>query len=83
VIEISHTTLREDMSIKASLYARAGISEYWIVDIIGRRVIVHRDPKSESDEEASYETITSHDEAATFSPLADPQSSVKVSDLLP
>jgi Uma2 family endonuclease len=82
VVEISHTTLREDMSIKASLYARAGIAEYWVVDIIGRRVIVHRDPKTIA-EEASYETITAHDDTATISPLANPQSSVNVSDLLP
>lgn len=43
-IEVSDTSLRRDVEIKAAMYARFAIAEYWIVDLNGRRVIGHRDP---------------------------------------
>ena len=43
-IEVSDTTLRTDLRIKAPLYARAGIPEYWVVDVNERAVHVFRDP---------------------------------------
>ncbi len=44
VVEVGDSTLGLDLKTKARLYARAGIQEYWVVDVTGRRVIVHRDP---------------------------------------
>lgn len=44
IIEVAETTLRYDRQIKAPLYARHGIGEYWIVDLEGRRLLRHRDP---------------------------------------
>lgn len=44
VIEVSVTTLRLDQSVKRPMYARAGIAEYWIVDVEARTVHVHRQP---------------------------------------
>lgn len=46
VIEAADTSLGFDRTTKAALYARAGIVEYWILDIEGRRMIVHRDPQA-------------------------------------
>lgn len=46
VIEISVSSLRRDLVRKPSLYAAAGVDEYWVVDLHGRRVVVHRDPRS-------------------------------------
>src|SRR5947209_7069527 len=46
VVEVSDTTLNFDLTIKTALYARAGIVEYWVLDVSGRRLIVHRDPQS-------------------------------------
>jgi Uma2 family endonuclease len=43
-IEVSDTTLRTDLRIKAPLYARAGIPEYWVVDVNERAVHVFREP---------------------------------------
>jgi Uma2 family endonuclease len=34
-IEVSDSTLRIDLGVKADLYARAGIPEYWVVDVTG------------------------------------------------
>ena len=48
-IEISDTkTLRFDSTINRDLYARAGVPEYWVLDINVRQLLVHRqlDPAS-------------------------------------
>lgn len=42
--EVSDSTLARDRDVKAPLYARHGIAEYWIVDLQARTVLVHRDP---------------------------------------
>lgn len=38
VVEVSDSTLRFDRSVKAELYARAGISGYWVLDLGGRQL---------------------------------------------
>lgn len=43
-IEVSDTTQRTDLRIKAPLYARAGIPEYWVVDVNEKSVHVFREP---------------------------------------
>jgi len=43
VIEVAADSLDKDRS-KAAIYAEAGVAEYWIVDVTGRRVEVHRAP---------------------------------------
>ncbi len=44
VAEVSDSTLRDDLTVKAGLYARAGFPEYWVLDVTGRRIVVHRAP---------------------------------------
>jgi len=44
VIEVADTTLQFDTTTKRDLYARAGVPEYWVLDINGRRLIAHRNP---------------------------------------
>ena len=44
VIEVSESTLRFDLGAKAELYAAAGISDYWVVNISDHAIMVHRDP---------------------------------------
>lgn len=48
VIEVSASSLPVDLGIKAPLYASAGIAEYWVLDLDGRRAIVHREPDAGS-----------------------------------
>ena len=45
VIEVADSSLPKDRRIKAPLYARAGIPEYWIVNVRKRNVEVHRAPR--------------------------------------
>ncbi len=38
VVEIADTSLAFDLTVKAALYARAGIAEYWVLDVPGRPI---------------------------------------------
>ncbi len=78
VVEVSDTTLRFDRNTKAALNARAGIREYWIVDLIGRQIFVHRFPAPEGYAEISVYGV---DEEVVA--LARPDAPVRVADLLP
>ncbi|HZT43969.1 MAG TPA: Uma2 family endonuclease [Chthonomonadaceae bacterium] len=78
VVEVSDTTLRFDRTTKAALYARADIVEYWIVDIVGRQVFVHRQPSAEG-----YAEITAYGPDERIATLARPNDAVRVADLLP
>lgn len=44
VIEVADSSLRNDREIKSEIYARAGMREYWIIDIQHERVEVHTEP---------------------------------------
>jgi Uma2 family endonuclease len=44
LIENSYASLGKDKELKRLLYAKAGIIEYWIVNLKDRNVIVHREP---------------------------------------
>jgi Uma2 family endonuclease len=43
-VEISDTSLRKDLRVKAPLYARAGVPHYWVLDARKRQAHVHSDP---------------------------------------
>ncbi len=44
IIEISHSTLAQDLGWKAARYARHGVREYWLVDLENRKLHVHLQP---------------------------------------
>lgn len=44
VVEVAESSLNKDRLVKADLYARAQIPEYWLVDLANRIVEVHGDP---------------------------------------
>ncbi|UBF25452.1 Uma2 family endonuclease [Kovacikia minuta CCNUW1] len=50
VIEISDTTLERDRTFKKRLYARAGISPYWIINLVETCVEVYSEPVNLGDE---------------------------------
>jgi Uma2 family endonuclease len=47
LIEVSDSTLRYDLDVKARLYAKHGVPEYWVVDLVARRVWRHRRPRGQ------------------------------------
>jgi Uma2 family endonuclease len=80
VLEVSDTTLRHDSIKKRDLYARAGVAEYWVLDLNGRRLIVHRDLNAEL---GQYASIQSYKEDDTVAVDSRPGHSISVSTLLP
>jgi len=85
VVEISESTLSFDQGEKASLYASASIPEYWIVNLLDRRLEAHRDPVPVPGQLYGYGYRTCAHYFATdeVTPLAAPQGAIKVADLLP
>lgn len=47
-VEVSDTTLRRDRRVKLALYARAGIPEFWIVNLEPREVEIYRSPAGDT-----------------------------------
>jgi Uma2 family endonuclease len=85
VVEVSDTTLAEDRYHKAPLYAAGGITDYWIVNLVQRQLEVYRDPVADSTQLFGYRytSRTILDPPDKVSPLAAPQASITVADLLP
>jgi Uma2 family endonuclease len=83
VVEIADTSLALDRGEKAGLYAHAGIQEYWIVDLVGARLEVRRDPTPGASAGGNYETVLVLPRTATIAPLAAPHAIVAVADLVP
>jgi Uma2 family endonuclease len=75
LVEISDSTLGFDLTTKAELYARAGIVEYWVVDVAAQRIIVHRELR-----EGLYESVIGYNEQESVSPLASRGEAFKVAD---
>jgi Uma2 family endonuclease len=44
VVEVADTSRSFDLSRKAILYASSGIPEYWVLDLVRRLLVVHRQP---------------------------------------
>jgi Uma2 family endonuclease len=47
MIEVAVSSQRRDLRVKPPIYARAGIPRYWVIDLDGRRAIVHEQPGPE------------------------------------
>jgi Uma2 family endonuclease len=77
VIEVSDTILAYDRDVKAPLYARAGIGDYWIVDLTGARLLVHRAPR-----DGVYRSVESLATGATVAPVTFPERTIAVADIL-
>lgn len=85
IVEISDSTLKFDQTVKASLYARAGINDYWIVNIPEAQLEVRRQPIEKADERFgwSYGETQILTTGQSIAPLQAPDSAVAVADLLP
>jgi Uma2 family endonuclease len=85
IVEVSDTTVSYDRRRKGSLYARAGIRDYWLVNLVRRRLEVYRDPVPDPTRPYGhrYSSRTDLQPPATISPLALPHLTLSVADLLP
>jgi len=84
-VEVSESSLGIDRHHKGSLYARAGLSDYWVLNLADRVLEVYREPVPESAAPFGwrYARREVFGAAAQVTPLAAPGSSIAVSRLLP
>ena len=85
IVEVAETSLAVDRQYKGSLYARAGVADYWIVNLVDRVLEVYRAPQADSAAAFGwrYIRIDTLASAAAVTPLAAPTASILVSQLLP
>ncbi len=85
VVEIAETSLTVDREHKRGLYARAGVADYWIVNLREAVLEVYRQPAPIAAAPFGWEYRSTQRLApgATISPLAAPGRSIAVADLLP
>lgn len=84
-IEVSESSLATDRCHKASLYARAGLGDYWVINIVARVVEVYREPAPDPDAPFGwrYTRTEIFEAAAHVTPLAAPGARIPVASLLP
>jgi Uma2 family endonuclease len=83
VVEVADSSLVKDRARKGPLYARAGVADYWIVNLIDRVLEVYRQPDRSASGRWTYRSVGRLKPPATVSPLAAPGHRVRVADLLP
>ncbi|MHB2020903.1 MAG: Uma2 family endonuclease [Candidatus Xenobia bacterium] len=83
IIEVADSSLDFDRSEKASLYARQGIADYWILNVVHRQVEVHRDPgpMAEAAFGHGYRSITFIPEDGTCMALFAPETIIRVAEM--
>jgi len=57
VVEVAHSSRSTDLGLKAALYAAAGITDYWVVDLTREEIVVHREPTG-----PTFAAVTRHRE---------------------
>lgn len=77
LVEVADTSLRYDREVKGPLYASAGVTEYWIVDVEGGAVDIYRDPAP-----GGYRQTQRITRGTPFSPEAFPDLVLSVFDIL-
>lgn len=76
LVEISKQTLKFDLEQKALIYARNGIVEYWVIDLVNNKLIVHTQPSNDS--YTQIQELTT----GTITPQAFPNVAIALDQLL-
>ena len=83
LMEVSDSSLTYDRSLKRAIYAKAGIAEYWLWNLVDGFLEVYRDPRTPVSGEAAYQTKLTYHRGESVTPLAFPDFEVAVDDILP
>lgn len=76
-IEIADASLDHDRDVKSAVYAATRILEFWILDLKGDVLLAFRDPSK-----GLYQTSLTFSRGEAVTPLAFPESTIQVADLL-
>ncbi len=78
IIEVANSSLQLDCETKAKAYSQAGITDYWVLDVISRQLHIFRKPTQEG-----YKDVVILAADATISPLEFPDVQIMVLEMLP
>ncbi len=76
VIEVSESSLAKDRGIKRRIYADRGVPEYWIVNLVNRRIEVYTEPAP-----GAYGRVAHFERGDVIRLLRFPDVEVRVSDV--
>ena len=84
IIEVANTSLAYDRHEKASLYAKSGVPEYWILNVRDRQLEIHLRPQPDRKAifKFSYKVVSIHRPDDIVSPGCRPDVRLRVADLL-
>jgi Uma2 family endonuclease len=84
-VEVAKRSYRIDRRYKASLYARAGLPDPWIVDLVHETVEVPRDAEATTEAMFGwrYKRVETLRRGDTVTPLIAPDVRIPVAALLP
>jgi len=85
VVEVSEASLKTDREVKGSLYASAGIPEYWLLNLRERILEVYREPAADAHAVygAVYRWRQVYAAGEQLCPLCAPDAPLAVERLLP
>ena len=78
LVEVADSTLKQDCEVKDKLYARAGIQDYWVLDLKNRQLHLFRGPSSKG---YNHHLILAEPEQGSL--LAFPSVRLALSSILP
>lgn len=82
-VEIADSSIRKDRLFKTNLYSKAGVEDYWIINLAENSVEVYRRPHNDAKQGHIYLERFVCGENESLSPLAKPEAKIKVADILP
>lgn len=77
IVEVAESSLAYDRTVKRSLYARHGIPEFWIVNLVAGEIEVCRDPEGET-----YKSVEPFGPDAVLELQALPGATITAAELL-
>ena len=77
LVEVAETSAEYDRQVKAPLYARSGIPEYWLADLVQQHLTVYRDPTADG-----YGSVRVARQGEAIRLLAFPDQEIAVADIL-
>lgn len=76
LVEVSNRTLNIDLGQKANIYASNGIPEYWVIDLVNQKLIVHTQPS-----DTQYQQIVEYT-SGVVTPNAFPNIEIDLNQLI-
>ena len=76
LVETAHSSLKDDATVMAAIYATAGIKDYWVLDLEHQKLLVFRNPTAEG-----YAPPIKVERGQSIAPLCAPNAEIAVDDL--